>query len=533
MTSEINVKSTRFRQPSSASLEFATPETVTEMAGEICSIGTCPFFPTAQGEINLSLMHLTEVEDRSLTLFRCAYPELFFEPSVLKVAGFEAGRPLLECDSGNNNLGYFRLFERFFANNGEETNYHISNYSGGRGDYFGMSQLAVVHNFEQHAYAPNLPKIDVRNICATFGGQGAFRLAAAYLARMKSSSSIVVPDSTYCNVYAPFLAEGMQVLFAPSGPMRTLPTVDDVIRLLDSPGCGGMQYVRFNNPSGESFSESELEVIISELAERDQFLIYAETYEQLAFQEHDTNYMNVLAIAERRGFKNLVRIKTIAKDRGLAGFRAGYLIGPKDLALFGVQYNSLLAFNPPMTNTRLLVANAYLSVAYKDGFRDPEVEKYLGITRDETEELVDVFAQDTRLQTEALRTNVEYVIKKLIGTQSVKWTNDTSHVWHENEDFRIYHPQGGINMLVELKVFEGIDQIDFVRKAYLATGVIFHPSIFLNHRSGLHIRVTLSQSLDALSQVLDALLYVVQRRKELSFLPAGSFEVNSSTEVRS
>jgi bifunctional pyridoxal-dependent enzyme with beta-cystathionase and maltose regulon repressor activities len=88
---------------------------------------------------------------------------------------------------------------------------------------------------------------------------------------------------------------------------------------LDSPGCGGMQYVRFHNPSGESFSESELEVIISELAERDQFLIYAETYEQLAFQEHDMNYMNVLAIAERRGFKNLVRIKTIAKDRERPG----------------------------------------------------------------------------------------------------------------------------------------------------------------------------------------------------------------------
>jgi aspartate/methionine/tyrosine aminotransferase len=158
------------------------------------------------------------------------------------------------------------------------------------------------------------------------------------------------------------------------------------------------------------------------------------------------------------------------------------------------------------------------------------VERYLGLTRDTTEELVVEFALETKLQTEALRTNVEYVVKKLIGIQSIKWTNDIGHIWHESEDFRIYHPQGGINMLVELKVFEGVDQIDFVRKAYLATGVIFHPSIFLNHRSGLHIRVTLSQSLEALSQVLDALLYVVQRREELCFLPAGSFTLNTSMD---
>jgi aspartate/methionine/tyrosine aminotransferase len=482
-----------------------------------------PYFPL-NNIIDISYEHITQSKpDLTEQLHSNSYLKFCFDSLVTEVADRKTFDSICELSSGNNDLGYFRYLLDPVYQGLQRDNYHLSNYSGGRGDFFTLEKLCSLENRIYKKITGRAAKYDFKNLALTFGGQGAYSALASYFSCICREGKLALFDSAYCSNYKPFARKDVNLGFVPTPADSHLPEPEVLLNYIESNQCLALFFVQFHNPSGEIYSEEVLRRIVKLLKRKNIYLLYSEAYETLDFARlkgREDRALTILRICEELGYDKLVRIKTLSKDRGFAGLRAGYMIAPEELVRFAVKYNDEISYNPPMINDQLFVLNTYLQSLSYGCSPDAGVEEWLGSP--DIDRLLEKFLQDELAQLKDIHSNYRYVVSHLMGG------SDSAALGRsciENDDYQIVVPQGGINLSLRLKFLETYDQIDVFRKVFLETGLILHSAQFISKKQGYWIRITLSHDRERIRRGVETIKELRRSLDSYQFLPADSLRV--------
>jgi aspartate aminotransferase len=166
---------------------------------------------------------------------------------------------------------------------------------------------------------------DVDRIIVTPGGCGA--ILAAFLAVLDVGDSALVPDPGWPNYRTMLSILGARAIpypldagrgFLPD-PVDVIGRADDTTRLLvlNTPG----------NPTGAVLGAPELAALVEAAAERDLWLLSDECYDELSF---DGPAFSAAAVGDS---ERVLTAFTFSKTYAMTGWRIGYLVAPKAVAL--------------------------------------------------------------------------------------------------------------------------------------------------------------------------------------------------------
>ncbi|MFT4303961.1 MAG: pyridoxal phosphate-dependent aminotransferase [Candidatus Woesearchaeota archaeon] len=450
--------------------------------------------------VNIGFEEITQkTQDITEQLHSSSYLKFCFNSNVTKIIGRETFDSILELSSGNNDLGFFSYFIDEIKSDAEKTDYNLSNYSGGRGDYFTINKMLLIENKLYERLTKKKNKYSVNNITLTFSGQGAYSAIASYLkSSIHSKKNILFFDSTYCSNYKPFSRKDLNLKFIKTDKNKFLPKVSELLKAINK-NSSMLFLVKFHNPSGQFYSRNELEQIIKKLKECNVYLVYSEAYDYLSW---DTKYDNhVISISEELNYDKLIRVKTLSKDRGLAGLRAGYMIGPEEIVKHTIKFNDEIAYNPPMINNPIFIIHLYITYFNATG-------KYISdlnneISNAKIRKISNKTKKNEIKQINYVKNNFQFILKELFNK---KMDKKLYGEYIENQKYGLVIPSGGINCILRIKYLESFDEIDIFRKLYINTGLIMHSSKFiLKKKDGYWIRITLSHKFQKIKKIISVL----------------------------
>jgi aspartate/methionine/tyrosine aminotransferase len=490
-----------------------------------------PYFPEGN-RVEVEIENYDQIGFEAVELaLTSSYDDFCFDERITATAQRQTFASILELSSGNNDLGFFKSMYLACCNASEACGFHLCNYSGGRGDYFSLKKIAAIEGQILSKLTGITTTMGIDNVCVTYGGQGAYSGLGHFFSLPEFiDKSILFFDSAYCQNSKPFTRRGLRVEFMATEATTHLPPVDSIIKRIEQGDIAALYYVKYHNPSGEHFDDASIAKLLKALKKHNVFLIYAEAYESLGFSvDSQERYLSLPCLAQKHDYKQLIRVKTLSKERGFAGLRASYVLAPKEIVRFLLKYNDEVGYNPPMANSKLLVLNAYFSMLDVGLPRDNDLEHWLNLPVD-IGLLFSQYQADCREQSTALFDNISMIATKLFG---VSITVSDVDRYLSNEHFAMKVPAGGINCSIELKCLSGFDEIDMFRKIYLETGLIFHTSKFMFKKQGCWLRITLSHSKARIERSLDELLRIIAEQDTFNFLPIGTLRFSFRSPERS
>lgn len=456
-------------------------------------------------QLKVPFKHHLQLPDPTVALFRWSYPELCWHADILEKAGFTSGRQVLELGSGNNNLVTSPALTSYLKQLCSDT-YVLSNYSGGRGDYFALQHLAQAISHRMRYSSGEDVELSHLHLCHTSGAQGGITGVADFFATFHQGQSVALADSTYCGMYAPLVTRGVPVSFIATEQHSKLPRVEEILAALQRPEIVAYFLIPFHNPSGECYSESEMATLCAAVQNTGKYLIVSEVYDGMNWNCSTDITSEIDRVVVNTGTKNIIRMFSLSKSRGLAGLRAGYVLSTEAICTHIAQVNALHSFNPPMINAKLLLLHELLSLHGRTRAKISDALEYLGISAEHFKRL---FAEHS-LERQTLNLQclhnfkivAERLLRRPITTDELR--GDQSVI--SNEHYDIIIPRGGMNCSVRMKYLEQYDQIDLFRKTYLWSGLIMHTSRYLSKESGTWVRITLTHAPEVIEQGVETLI---------------------------
>ena len=180
-------------------------------------------------------------------------------------------------------------------------------------EYYPSQNQVIAECLSQHLQVPQ-EKI--------FLGNGATEIIQAVIHNF-TSHKIMINIPTFSPYYE-FVQEGIEVVYNElyrDGEFRF--DLERYIRLVEREQPDTIVIINPNNPSGCYLSLSEIERLVQRLQWVDTIII-DESFMHFAFENEDCELITATHLSER--FQNLIIIKSMSKDFGIAGIRAGYAI---------------------------------------------------------------------------------------------------------------------------------------------------------------------------------------------------------------
>jgi histidinol-phosphate/aromatic aminotransferase/cobyric acid decarboxylase-like protein len=498
----------------SASLDKV--QEVAEMCRKLTELGH-PYFP-ADNKIKINLPTLRKSPTYRPEIFlTSSYDDFCFDERVTSLAGRTTFSSINELSSGNNDLGHFASMYQAAMDATFFHQFHLRNYSGGRGDYFTLKELLVVENALHELITGALGNYNIGNIALTLGGQGGYSGIAGFLKTL--GKKVIFPDSTYCQCIKPFSRAGVELCLLPSPEESCLPDMNLILEQVESGTISAVFHCRYFNPSGEEYSYQDLEKLVLACKRNDCYLINSEVYEDiyLGDEASPVSLNPILQISANHQFTKLLRVKTLSKERGLAGLRAAYVIGSKEVVGYVLRFSDEVCYNAPVSNNILLVLNAYLYYLQCGGTKINRIEEWLQPVNID-QQLIQ-FSIDREKQRQTLRNNFGRLCEILLGDS---FDSALPGSYLRGDLFEIIKPVGGINCILRIRNIEGYDQHDMVRKVFLGTGLILHTSAFTFEKKGMWLRITLSHQLDRIERGLNILKRIIETAHTWDFLRENS-----------
>ena len=159
-----------------------------------------------------------------------------------------------------------------------------------------------------------------------FLGNGATEIIQAVIHNF-TSRKIIINIPTFSPYYE-FVPEGVEVVYNElyrDGEFRF--DLDRYIRLVEQQRPDTIVIINPNNPSGCYLTLREIETLLERLDWVDNIII-DESFMHFAFEDQNYELITATHLSER--FDNLIIIKSMSKDFGIAGIRAGYAIMDSD-----------------------------------------------------------------------------------------------------------------------------------------------------------------------------------------------------------
>lgn len=167
-------------------------------------------------------------------------------------------------------------------------------------------------------------QVGPENVAIMTGAQGG--LFAAAMCILEPGSEAVVLEPMYVTYEATVQAAGAQLVRVPlaaeTGFRLDLPALEKAI----TPKTRAIFFATPNNPTGAVLNRAELEGIAALARKHDLWVVADEVYSTIVFDGEHVSICGLAGMAERS-----ITINSLSKSHAMTGWRAGWLVGPKEL----------------------------------------------------------------------------------------------------------------------------------------------------------------------------------------------------------
>jgi aspartate/methionine/tyrosine aminotransferase len=178
--------------------------------------------------------------------------------------------------------------------------------------------------------------VHAENVVCLSGTQNALFVASLCLAG--PGDEVITFDPLYPTYTATIEVSGARLVRAPSGP-GLRPDLG-ALESLVTPRTRAIFWATPNNPSGIILSESELEAIAALARQHDLWIVSDEVYAGLAPGGKIPSLAATLP-------DQVVTLGSLSKSHSMPGFRAGWLVGPPELATHAESLSMCMLFGLP------------------------------------------------------------------------------------------------------------------------------------------------------------------------------------------
>ena len=359
------------------------------------------------------------------------------------------------------------------------------------------------------------------HVCITLGATQAVAAIFDYIAHNFTHKSVLLVGLNYPlfeRLARHYAFKIYELLNDDRELSSTLPTAAQVTSFIRATRPTIVVLVTPNNPSGEQYSEEDLAHILREAAKIETLVLLDQVGQMLIAQDSWINIGEVIVQTDTQ--EQAIVVNSFSKSDGVPGFRIGYLLGPKRVALHAARYQLIATMNPPTvpvippffsllvrcahvgdqlawlkrTNRSSLLSFARHMFEVTTAIAPPDVLEEMnqrlsckGFEKD--------YMRYCHFQEEigrAIRQNHAYVFDRL-----------GMYISHATD------LQGGFNFLVELEPFSGKDEDEICKQLFDKTAVaILTESCFRvspRRRKNFWIRMSLAAPQDKFVSAVDKL----------------------------
>lgn len=159
-----------------------------------------------------------------------------------------------------------------------------------------------------------------------FVGNGAIEIIQAVMHNF-ISGKVFLNTPTFSSYYE-FINSETQVILNPSLRENDFKNdINNIIENVKKNDCEALILINPNNPTGSYYSKQEIITILDNLKHLETIII-DESFIHFAYEDDDLNLISYYDLAEN--YPNLIIIKSMSKDFGIAGIRAGYGVMSSD-----------------------------------------------------------------------------------------------------------------------------------------------------------------------------------------------------------
>jgi arginine:pyruvate transaminase len=298
------------------------------------------------------------------------------------------------------------------------------------------------------------------NVIFTAGAQNA--LAAVALTILERGDEVLVPEPMYLTYAASIGLTGATLVPVPQPPALGLRLDLDFLARAVTPRTRAIFFATPNNPSGVVMSRGELDFIAALAISRDLWVVADEVYATITFERPHVSIASLPRMADRT-----VTISSVSKSHAMAGWRAGWAVGPVALIEHLVRIAQCTLYGLP----GFVQAGALAALQHGRAAQEAMRETYRG-------------RRDLMLEHLA-------VSKRL----------------------RCLRPEAGMFMLVDI-TRTGLSADAFVRRLYRATGVSVLDAGAFGPSAADYIRVSFANSNERLAEACARILGFVDSLPE-------------------
>ena len=165
-------------------------------------------------------------------------------------------------------------------------------------------------------------RVDYSDIMITTGGSEALLFAMGSI--MDPGDEVIIPEPFYANYHA-FSEESSATVIPVNSDFEggfTLPSIEAFEKLI-TPRTKAILICNPSNPTGNLYSESEIQQLGELVKKHDLFLIADEVYREFIYDEKDRHYsvMNLIGLEQ-----NVIMIDSVSKRYSMCGARIGCMV---------------------------------------------------------------------------------------------------------------------------------------------------------------------------------------------------------------
>lgn len=167
--------------------------------------------------------------------------------------------------------------------------------------------------------------IDADQVVVTIGAQNALLTAA--LCVVEPGDQVLVPEPMYVTYPGTIGAAGGQIISVRSPATNLFHPLIDEMEAAIGPRTRAIFLATPNNPTGAVYTSEELSAIAALCHKYDLWLVSDEVYGDLVYEGRHVSPASLPGMAERT-----ITIGSLSKSHAMAGWRLGWMVGPRELA---------------------------------------------------------------------------------------------------------------------------------------------------------------------------------------------------------
>lgn len=353
------------------------------------------------------------------------------------------------------------------------------------------------------------------DICMTVGASQAADLALAYLQSI-GRKRILLVGMTYPLYVTLGKCYGFEIRESRSALQgRDIPTVEELVHDIEKYESDVIVFSYPSNPSGERYTNDELDRIMGMLREKRLHCIF-DCVCNIIMSE-DKVIVPEAHILEHKMQENCIIVNSLSKTEGVPGLRIGYLAGDYDLMQF-IRLKQVAIMNPPNIPA--------IAVWFTMLFRCLHMSEQFGQSEKEQLRIIrcykKMFFATTPLCSREIRSYVKKLTEERLVKEYLKYKEERvsqERVFHINKTYLeerldpfiedMTQMDAGFNYLIKLRPCHNISELDFCREVLEKTRIaVFTESGFTIkdvEKDNYWIRISLAIQTEQFQYAIDRL----------------------------